>query len=336
MKKRVLITGASGFIGSFLVEEALANGYEVCAGIRASSNRQYLQHPGVRFLEMDLSSAERLESQLQAFKNQYGGFDHVIHNAGITQAQKPEDFHAVNFEYTRHLIEALSGASMMPGKFILISSLATYGPGNEHRMQPIRLSDDQRPVSEYGRSKMKAAEYIRSLEDLPYIIVHPTAVYGPRDKDFFQFIKLVNKGFEPYVGRHTQMISLIYVKDLAKAVIGLLGSSQVRRSFIISDGEDYNKEQLGLEAKLCLGKKTMKLKLPLQPVRMTISAVEKVHRLLFKKLPFINREKLKEISSANWLCDGTEVWQHLGAEPSYSLKEGIAETVSWYKSNGWL
>src|SRR6478672_1455847 len=325
MKKRILITGASGFIGSFLVEEAIASGYEVCAGIRPSSNRQYLQHPGVRLLEMDLSSAERLESQLQAFKNQYGSLDYVIHNAGITQAHKREDFHTVNYEYTRNLVDALIGASIEPHKFFLISSLAAYGPGDEHKMLPIRLSDDQKPISEYGRSKMKAASYIKSLEKLPYIIVHPTAVYGPRDKDFFQFIKLVNNGFEPYVGRHTQMISLIYVKDLAKAIIALLNSQQVRRSYIVSDGMDYNKEQLGLEAKLCLGKKTVKVKLPLRPVQMSISAIESVNQLVFKKLPFINREKLNEISSANWLCDSKEVWSHLGKRPAYSLKEGIEE-----------
>jgi nucleoside-diphosphate-sugar epimerase len=336
MKKRILITGASGFIGSFLVDEAIANGYEVCAGIRSSSNKQYLQHPGVRFLEMDLSSAERLECQLQAFKNQYGSFDYVIHNAGITQAHKREDFHTVNYEYTKNLVDALTGASIEINKFILISSLAAYGPGDKHKMQPIRLSDDQKPISDYGRSKMKAACYIKSLDLLPYIIVHPTAVYGPRDKDFFQFIKLVNNGIEPYVGRHAQMISLIYVKDLAKAVIALLSSNEVRRSYIVSDGVDYNKEQLGLEAKLCLKKKTLKIKLPLRPVQMTISAIDSMHQLLFRKLPFINREKLNEISSANWLCESREVWGHLGDKPAYSLKEGIEETISWYKSNGWL
>lgn len=336
MKKKILITGASGFIGSFLVEEALRKGYEVYAGIRKTSSKQFLQQKELHFFELDFSSPDLLSKRFSEFKERHGDFDFIIHNAGITQAKKLQDFYTVNFDYTRHLTEAVFASSMSPEKFVLISSLACYGPGNKEKMVPIQVNDVHRPISQYGKSKLKAAQYIRSLSHLPHLVIHPTGVYGPRDKDFFQFIKLVNKGFEPYAGTHRQAISLIYVKDLAKAVVALLSSSNVNCSYLLSDGNSYDKEQIGTEAKRLLNKKTIKFKVPLRLMQMAVSGIDGVHRLIFNRLPFINREKLDEISSANWLCNSNDIWNHINEKPSFNLQQGVAETIGWYKKNNWL
>src|SRR5689334_1325311 len=112
MKKKVLITGASGFIGSFLVEEALKQGYEVYAGIRKSSSRQYLQQPELNFVELDFSRPPVLLNQLKELIATTGGVDYIIHNAGITQANTLNDFHTVNFHYTQYLIEAVKASGM--------------------------------------------------------------------------------------------------------------------------------------------------------------------------------------------------------------------------------
>jgi UDP-glucose 4-epimerase len=221
-------------------------------------------------------------------------------------------------------------------KFVLISSLASYGPGDKTKMNPIQVNDVHRPISEYGKSKSKATQYIRSLTNLPHLVIHPTGVYGPRDKDFFQFIKLVSRGFEPYIGRHKQQLSLIYVKDVAKAVVALLSSSCVNRSYLLSDGNGYDKEQIGIEARRSLRKKTVKIKLPLKLVQMAVSGIDGVHQFLFNRLPFINREKLDEISSANWLCNSNDIWNHINDKPSFDLQQGVTETIEWYKKNNWL
>lgn len=336
MKKKVLITGASGFIGSFLVEEALESGYEVYAGIRRTSSKQFLQHKTLRFFELDFSSPEFMQQQLHSFTQKEGGFHYIIHNAGITQAKKREDFYTVNFDYTRNLAEAVLASAMPVEKFILISSLASYGPGDVRAMRPIDVADEYKPISEYGKSKQKATEYIRSLSQLPHLVIHPTGVYGPRDKDFFQFIKLVSKGFEPYVGRHRQQLSLIYVKDVAKAVIGLMSSSHVNCSYLLSDGNSYDKEQIGIEAKRTLNRKTVKIKLPLKMVQTAVSGIDGVYKIFLNRLPFINREKLDEISSANWLCNSHAVWKDLQQQPAYDLQKGIEETIGWYKEQKWL
>lgn len=335
MKKNVLITGASGFIGSFLVEEALRLGFTVYAGIRKSSSRNFLQHADLRFFELDFSSPGLLKQQLDAFRQTEGGFSFIVHNAGITQAKKLADFHTVNYEYTRNLADAAIASAQPLEKFVLISSLASYGPGNGNLLRPIEVTDPFQPISAYGRSKMMAAEYIRTLPGLPHLVIYPTGVYGPRDKDFFQFIKLVNKGLEPYVGRQKQIVTLIYVKDLARAVVGLTASGHVNKSYIVSDGNQYGKEDIGVAAKRILRRKTVKVTLPYAVVKTAVSGIDGVYKIFLNKLPFINREKLTEIT-ASWPCNSEAAWLDLEEKPAYDLQKGIEETIGWYKEQKWL
>jgi nucleoside-diphosphate-sugar epimerase len=138
------------------------------------------------------------------------------------------------------------------------------------------------------------------------------------------------------VGRHKQQLSLIYVKDLAKAVIGLMDSAHVNTSYLLSDGISYDKEQIGMEAKRTLKCKTIKIKLPLKVVQTAVSGIDRLYNVFLNRMPFINREKLNEISSANWLCNSEAVWTDLKQRPAYDLQKGIAETIDWYREQRWL
>ena len=335
MKKKILITGASGFIGSFLVEEAIHQGFDVYAGIRKTSSKIFLDQEGVSVLELDLSSVDELTIQLSEFRQLHGNFDYVVHNAGITKAPKKKDFFTVNFEYTKNLIDAIISSGMKLEKFSLISSLASFGPGDKYTFLPLQLLDLQQPLSDYGKSKLHAEQYLKSISEFPYLIIAPTAVYGPRDKDFLQLVKLINKGFEFYIGTGKQMISMVYVKDLARAVIKLLSIPEVNRSYIVSDGIHYHKEQLGNTIKEIMRKKAIKIKFPLAPFRLTVYVIEKTYKL-FGRRPFLDLQKVDEISSANWTCDSKDVWCDLTTSPEYFLEEGMKETVTWYKENKWL
>lgn len=334
MKQKMLITGASGFIGSFLVEEALAKGYEVFAAIRKSSNKTYLQQNELHLIELNLSSKEILANQLRNFAQEHGSFDYVIHNAGLTQAKRVKDFFDVNFQCTKNLVEALIDCGMSIKKFVLTSSLAAYGPGETKNFTPIKTGDKQEPVTAYGKSKLAAEQYVQT-QSLPYIIINPTAVYGPRDKDFLQFVKLINKGFEPYIGRNKQMVSMIYAKDLASVIIASAALGFSNRSYIVSDGKGYNKDELGQTIKNILDKKTFVIKLPAAPIYFIIGVIETIYKI-FGTLPFLNTEKVAEISSANWLCDSQDIWNDLQTEPHYLLDNGMKETVEWYQQNKWL
>ncbi len=334
MKEKILITGASGFIGSFLVETALQQGFEVYAGIRKTSSRAYLQQPNIHFIELNLSSKESLLHSIKNFSEQNGNFNYIIHNAGITQARKKTDFFSINFECTKNIIDVFVELNMPIKKFVLISSLAAYGPGNKN-FTPININHLQNPITAYGKSKLAAEKYLQSFQNFPYIIINPTAVYGPRDKDFLQFIQLINKGIEPYIGLNKQMISLIYVKDLANVVIEACSSALIHKSYIVSDGRSYNKEELGQYIKTMLNKKTVKIKIPSFFIQAIAFTIELLYSL-FRKSPFLTTEKINEISSTNWLCNSDAVWHDLAIEPTYFLATGLNETIQWYKENNWI
>lgn len=331
MKPRILITGASGFIGSHLVDAAVSAGFEVWAGIRRSSSRTFL-HPDAHPVFLDFSSSSQLTTNLQSVSD---GWDYVIHNAGITFAKRPSEFQVVNAEYTKRLIESLASGLRKPNKFILIGSLAAYGPGNPTTMTPLQVGDKHNPVSQYGRSKLEAELIVKEQRHFPYLVINPTAVYGPRDRDFLEFVNLVNQGWELYLGNHPQKISMVYGPELAEVVIALLTHEVVNQSLMVSDGGAYSKEELGVIVSELLGRKTRVVRLPLGLIRYGILAVESIYRL-FGTLPFLNSEKINEISQANWLCDSDPVWKLLGRRHRFNLKSGMTATIQWYKESGWV
>jgi nucleoside-diphosphate-sugar epimerase len=210
--QKVLITGASGFIGSFLVEEALANDYQVYAGIRNTSSKTYLQDIRIQLFNTQLGDKKALTQSFVDFKKEYGAFDFVIHNAGATKVRDIQDFYTINTAYTQNLVEALLDSKCLNGKFILMSSLAAYGPGNELTMDPILESGKPMPAGHYGRSKLNAEQYLASVKDLDYLIFRPTGVYGPREKDYLIFFKTLLKGLEPYIGFKEQKNHLYLCK----------------------------------------------------------------------------------------------------------------------------
>jgi nucleoside-diphosphate-sugar epimerase len=334
MKKKLLITGASGFIGSFMVEEALNRDYEVYAGIRSTSSTRYLKDDRIKFISLDYSHKPELRSKLLELKNEGISFHYIIHNAGITKARKKKEYFTVNYIYTKNLIKSLILTGTVPAKFIFISSLAAFGPGNDIN-NTIRETDQPNPVTTYGKSKLKTENYIHSLTGFPCIIIRPTAVYGPRDKDIFLYFRLINKNIEPYIGNKPQKISLIYVKDLVNAIFAAAESPFINRSYFVSDGNDYSMRDVSNTIKKHLEKKTLSFTIPAQLLRIIAFVLEKCCSL-FGYMPALNLEKVNELESCNWKCDIEPLQSDLNFKPEYDLDKAVKETAEWYKKEGWL
>ncbi|MCZ4695192.1 NAD(P)-dependent oxidoreductase [Ancylomarina euxinus] len=332
---KILITGANGFIGSFLVEEALKQGHEVFAGVRSTSNLKSLNNYRIQTLILDLSNPEKLRQKWYVLSQYFSKFDYVIHNAGATQAINSDNFELVNNQYTQNLLQSLVDANFMPKKFILMSSLAALGPGDPKTLAPIELEQTPQPITAYGRSKFKVEQYLSKQNDVPYLIFRPTAVYGPREKDFLTLFKAINRHLEPYISSPKQLLSFIYVKDLARLVIQSCSSDIANRSFIVSDGQTYTCKELSEITKKVLNKWTIPLVLPEIIVKAIAHFTESFAKMM-NKTSVLNHDKFKELTSLNWSCNSKETQIAFNYTPEYKLGKGIEETINWYKQNNCL
>lgn len=334
--KQILITGASGFIGSFLIEKAINKDYNTWAGIRKGSNREYLQDPKIQFIDLCFNDKNKLIIQLQEFISRHGKFDYIIHNAGITKCLNPLDFDKVNFQNTANFIDALREANAVPEKFVLMSSLSAYGLGDEINYTPIKLTDKPNPNTAYGISKLKAEQYLQATTNFPYIILRPTGVYGPREKDYFLMVKTVKSGLDVGAGFKPQHLTFIYVKDLVDAAFLGLESSIKNKDYFVADGDVYTDKEYTRLVKDSIQKKhVISIKVPLWILK-TISAVAEEISKITKKPSTLNRDKYKIMKQRNWECDIAPLIKDLEFYPKYNLQRGLEESVKWYKDNGWL
>ncbi len=331
----VLITGASGFIGSFLVEEGLKRNFTVYAGIRKSSSRGYLQDPGIKFAEFDFSSEASVRKTLEEYKKENIRFDYIIHNAGVTKAKRKEQFLEVNHGNTRNFIDALIGCGMVPEKFIFISSLAAYGPGDPSTGKPVTLDQEPKPIELYGKSKLEAERYITSLTDFPWLIMRPTGVYGPKEKDYYIFFQTIGRGLEPYIGFKKQILTFIYVKDLVRVIFDAMASAVVRKAYFVSDGNEYDGQTFAAITKRIMGKKTIRFTVPLPLVKLIAITGETVAGW-WGTIPTLNTDKYNVLKSTNWRCEHEPLQRDFGFKAEYDLEKGVREAVEWYKKEGWL
>ena len=330
---KILITGASGFIGSFIVEEALRRGFETWAAVRQSSSRAFLKDERIHFIELDFSSEIRLKEQLHEHQ-----FDYVVHAAGVTKCLHQETFFRINTEGTKNLVRALMALKMPLQRFVYISSLSIMGAIREQQPYTEMMeSDDAKPNTAYGQSKLEAEKWLESLHSpFPYVILRPTGVYGPRERDYFMMAKSIKGHVDFAVGFQQQDITFVYVSDVVQAVFLALEKGKTGRKYFLSDGEVYQSSTFSHLIRQELGNPWwIRITAPLWVLRMVTFCGEYIGRLT-GKVTALNNDKYHIMRQRNWRCDITPACQELGYEPQVKLEEGVKRSIQWYKENGWL
>jgi nucleoside-diphosphate-sugar epimerase len=263
------------------------------------------------------------------------GVEQVFHLAGVTKAVHEKTYFEVNAFGTENLIHACLENNPRIQKFIYLSSQAAAGPSRNGNKK--KESDQCKPVSPYGQSKQMGEELAMAhAQELPLLILRPSAVYGPRERDIYTFFKLLSKRIKPCLPSKDQHISLCYVEDIIQAI---LLAAQVKGSsgeiFFLSDGQDYRLEEIGDIFAQAMGVNAFCIRVPEWMIIGMASFSEYLSKLSGKP-PLLNKGKVEEILQRNWVCDITKAKTALGFEPHISLAQGAKLTFEWYKKENWL
>lgn len=325
---RALVTGATGFIGSHLAEGLHNRGYQLRFLIRKSSDLKWIRH-----LHADLIYGDLFDHE--ALKKSVADVDYIFHLAGVTKAKTKEEYFLGNHIATKNLLDAVRTTQPNIKRFVHVSSQSATGPSLDGK--PVDEKIPLHPITTYGISKMEAEkECLKLMDHLPITITRPPAVYGPRDKDVFEFFNTINKGLQPMIGFRHKYVSLIYVKDLVDGII-LAGEQPkaVGQTYFISSEGFYSWKEVGeLTAKI-MNKKVLRVRIP-EFVVYVIGGFAELLELLSSKPALLNIEKVKDIVQDAWICDVTKAKTDLGFREKISLEEGIRNTVTWYREQGWL
>jgi nucleoside-diphosphate-sugar epimerase len=321
---KILITGATGFIGSHLVEAFSAPGDEIYALVRDPKRLvQPLGRP-VRALTGDLFHIPDLPA----------GLDVVYHLAGLTKALKKKDYYTVNRKGTASLFDALERQGQRP-RVVVLSSVAAGGPSEKER--PRTEDDPPRPITPYGESKRGGEEEALARKDrFPIVILRVAAVYGPRDPDFLSLFRYIRGGLKPTIGFKRRPFSLCYVKDLVQA-LRLAAKTPLPSGEIlnIADPELYTLDQMGRAGADAMGVAARKIVVPFSLAFSVVLMLELLSAIVRKPTP-LNMDKYRDYRQPGWVVDVAKARNRLGFEAATPLAEGIRDTTAWYIENGWL
>ncbi|NTU43281.1 MAG: NAD(P)-dependent oxidoreductase [Nitrospirales bacterium] len=318
---KALITGATGFIGSHLVEALIREGFEVTCLVRDSSNLRSLEGLPCRLVTGDCTDRRSLDS--------IADFDYIYHLAGLTKASSEEEFSAANVRGTENILDAALRRSPHLKRFLYLSSLAAAGPCSDGT--PLREEIPMKPVSHYGKSKGEGEKIVLSMAaNIPVTVIRPPAVYGPRDKDLLVLCRMVKGGFAPSMGRCSY--SFIYVDDLVSGIINASQSANAEGEiFYLSDGSLYSQDEIVDAIAEAVGKRPFRVPVPRSVMPLIGFLSEKM-----RWAQIINTDKIREITHPHWVCDTSKAVRMLGFEPKVKIKEGVKWTVDWYRIHQWL
>ncbi len=324
MRKRVAVTGATGFVGGHLVAVLRRAGYPVRCLVRGAARAGDLRDAGCDVIAGDLADGAALAALVD-------GAEVVYHVAGAVAAADEAAFLRVNRDGTVRLLEAALEARV--GRFLQVSSLAVSGPAVLR--SPLEDTDAAAPVTPYGRSKLAGEEAVRR-SGLPFTVLRPAAVYGPTDGQFLRLFRLARRGLVPLLGAGRQELSLVHVRDLAEAALAAAESPRCdQRTYHVAHPEIVTQRELVEAVGRALGRRVRPLGVPPPVVRAAL-AVSGAWGRLRGRPTLLSSDKAPELLAPAWTCRPFGLERDAGWTAAVSLREGLAETADWYRNAGWL
>jgi nucleoside-diphosphate-sugar epimerase len=325
---KILLTGASGFVGSHILDSLRAKKYPVSILVRSTSSQGFLrEHLGQ--IEICQGSILDRESLAAAMR----GATHVVHCAGATRASTNEEYFRINQQGTRNVVDAANENLGTLRRLIHISSLAVTGPATPDA--PANESSPARPISQYGASKLAAETEVRSQCRAEFVILRPPAVYGPRDNGFLSLFQAVERHVLPKPSA-SQSLSLVYVKDLAEAVAVCVDHPGIGgRTFFVASPEIVTARLMAEEIGRQSGRWTFPC--PLPPVAFfPVCALNQAFSKLTGRATLLNMQKFAELRAPGWVCDPSRLRTEVGYACGTRLREGIGQTLNWYREQRWV
>ena len=321
MKNRsVSVTGANGFLGWHVATALLARGWLVRAIVRPGNAKPVPEGVEVEHAPLDRS----------ALATAFAACDVVVHAAGLTRARTDRAFRTVNVEGTRAVVRAADDAG---ARLVHISSLAAIGPGTPDR--PAHEDDRPQPLTPYGRSKLASEAVVRSDARVPWTILRPGAMYGPRDRQFLPLVRLAARGVFPLLAPSSTAFTMIYVDDAARAIAMAAEDERgAGEAMFVGHSDPQTAYAILRQLAQVLDRPFRPRRIPLVVLRALALAGEAAWRC--GRQPPIDMARYAELRSEGFVCSVDRARTVLGFTAETAIADGFDRTVRWYRAQGWI
>jgi nucleoside-diphosphate-sugar epimerase len=322
---RVLLTGATGFVGSHTAAAFVDDGIAVRALVRSPARARPLEALAVEIVHGSLEEEPVLHAAC-------AGIDTVVHLAALTHARSDAEYDSANVAGTRRLLDAALAAGV--SRFVYLSSLAAVGPAMDAR--GVGADDAPRPLTRYGRSKLAGERVcMEAAGRIEVVILRAPAVYGPRDTDLFHFFRLARRGVIPVPTGAPRLLQLVHVTDLARALVLAVRAPAAAGVYHIAETRSYTWEEMGRSVGDAVGRRVRVVRVPAALIAGLAAASETLAGLTGRSTIF-NRDKARELLAPGWLCETESARAALNFEADIPLADGLRMTAQWYREQGWL
>ena len=325
---KAVVTGGTGFIGSHLIERLRQKKYQITCIAKDAMYSSVLTDPNIEVISGDLNGSLPWDLILQ-------DADYFYHLAGVTRAKTNNDYYDGNYLTTKNLVGVCRQHGRNLKRFLYVSSLAAAGPcNNGHSIDEKCVCH---PISHYGKSKLLAEQEVMKLKGLiPFTIVRPSAVYGPRDRDMFKYISMIRFHVQPLIGLKRKWLNLIHVNDLVEGIIQSTENPHAADEiFFLGHDKANSTQEIGDAISLALNCRRLKITIPVALVYGIGGLLEMMGKLT-RQYVFFNIQKVREGCQISWDCSVEKVKSLTGFQPQISLVDGMIHTCQWYRDNGWL